>query len=58
MGRRHPERFLTARSEVGRQALADETAADQARHPELVLDDQDAHGRILPHEHELKMTVS
>jgi hypothetical protein len=57
MGRRHPERFLTAQSQIGRQALADETATDQARHPELVLDDQDAHESILPHEHELKMTV-
>ena len=55
--RRHPERVLAAAGDVGREALIDEPAADQACHPQLVLDDQHAHVRILPSEHEHQMTV-
>ena len=39
----HPERVLAAARDVGGEPLADETAADQARHPQLVLDDQHPH---------------
>ena len=43
----HPERVLAAARDVGGEPLVDEAAADQARHPQLVLDDQNAHAPIL-----------
>ena len=54
---RHPERVLAVGRHVGGEPLVDETPANQARHPQLVLDDQHAHGFILPPRDEHKMTV-
>ena len=45
---RHPERVLAVRRHVGGEPLAGQPAPDQARHPQVVLDDQHAHAQNPP----------
>src|SRR5262249_5516993 len=54
-GARHPDGVLAARRDVRGEPLLDEAAADQTRHPRLVLDDQHAHAPIVPRGDERRM---
>ena len=58
MGARHPEGVLAAARDIRGQSLLDETAPDQARHPQLVLDDQHPHGSIVAPRGEREMTAA
>ena len=44
---RHPQRLLTVGGDVGREPLTGQATPDEARHPQVVLDDQDTHAFIL-----------
>jgi hypothetical protein len=44
----HPERVLAVRRDVGGEPFLDQAAANQARHAQLILDDQYAHRLIVP----------
>jgi hypothetical protein len=54
----YPERVLAGRGDVGGEAFAGQAAPDEARHPQVVLDDQHAHAGILHPKDEPNMTAT
>ena len=54
---RHPHSDVAAVGDVGRKPLVDEAAPDEARHPQLVFDDEHAHDRIFADVDERQMTA-
>ena len=54
---RRPERVLAGGRDIRGEPLRHEPAADQARHPQVVLDDQNTHAPILRADDERKMTA-
>jgi hypothetical protein len=53
-----PESIVAGRRDVGGEPLAGETAPDEARHAQVVLDDQHPHALILGGKDERKMTAA
>jgi hypothetical protein len=58
MGLGHPERVLTGCGDLCSVTIFDKSAADQARHLQLVLDHENAHAGILPVFDERTMRVT
>src|SRR5439155_21590061 len=55
VGARHPQGVLAGLGDIRRQPFPRQPTMDQARHPQLVLDDKHPHGHILPAINERQM---